>query len=497
MDYRVTILQKATKHTLNDLLHYVPSVVVPFVFGILSVAVFTRLMSPAEYGLFNIIMATSLFVEIIAYHWLNQSILRYYERNKTDGIQAFFTTSIFGFFAIAAITTLIMAAVLSVPLDGRMAALFTFLPLLIFCQAGYKFVLIFLRAMQNSGRYSILTSINAVSRLALALGVLFYIGPKAEALLLGTAMAAALVFLTETLRLATRWRPSAGLFDRQLLAQFARFGMPLVALAVVNLVLSVSDRYLIEFMSGTADVGIYSAGYKIAETAVFGLVLFLTLASFPALIKTYENEGSESAVKLMRDHLSLFVLLMVPAVFGISALAREIIALTLGRAYQGANELLPWISAGIFFMGLSLYYGKSFELKERTGLIPILYSGPALLNIILNLVLIPSFGLPGAAFATFAAYFVCCILMMVFGNRYLRWRFPWSTALKAICASILMTIVINSIPEFGWGWLFLLGKITLGFTVYLGCILLVEKRMLDFTRSLLKTKLLPVNASNE
>jgi len=158
-------------------------VVVPFVFGILAVAVFTRLMSPAEYGLFSIIMATSLFVEIIAYHWLNQSILRYYERNKTEGIQAFFTTSIFGFFAMAAITTLIMAAMLFVPLDGRMAALFKFLPLLIFCQAGYKFVLIFLRAMQNSGRYSILTSINAVSRLALALGVLYYIGPKAEALL--------------------------------------------------------------------------------------------------------------------------------------------------------------------------------------------------------------------------------------------------------------------------------------------------------------------------
>lgn len=474
--------------------------VVPFVFGILSVAVFTRLMSPAEYGLFNIVLATSLFIEIIAYHWLNQSILRYYERYKADHGVAFYTTSFFGFLGIAGLSTLIMTAMLAMQnqwFEGRMAALLVYLPLLVVCQAGYKFVLVYLRAMRNSGRYSIQTSVNAVVRLAVALLLLYLLGPRAEVLLLGAVAAGALVFITEIIRLSSRWRISPKLFDGRILAQFARFGTPLLALAVVNLILSVSDRYLIDMIKDASQVGIYSAGYKIAETAVFGFVLFLTLASFPALINTYENEGDESAVNLMRDLLGIFVLLMVPAVFGISVLSKQIIAVLLGSDFQQAKELLAWISGGIFFMGLSLYYAKSFELKERTGLVPVLYAGPALLNIVLNLMLIPTLGIRGAAISTFAAYFACCILLIVFGRRFIRWQFPWWTALKAVCASILMVLAINALPEIESNWLSLLGRVLLGFAVYLACILIVEKRALDFTRLLLKTKISPVNASNE
>ena len=125
-----------------------------------------------------------------------------------------------------------------------------------------------------------------------------------------------------------------------------------MGLAFVNLILSVSDRYLIEIIKDSAHVGIYSAAYKIAETGVFGIILFLMLASFPALIEVFENQGELKARALMRDLFGIFIIIMVPVVSCIVVLSVEIIEVALGKAYHEAHLILPFIAVGIFFLGL-------------------------------------------------------------------------------------------------------------------------------------------------
>ncbi len=482
-------MQTSTKYTINDLIRYIPSVIIPTLLGFIGLAIYTRHLSPREYGLYTLVFTTSLFMETIIFNWLYQSVLRYYQRFKRTEIQNFFSTCIFGFIFIA----LIVAAVVYPALlglknffDPRLRNLLYYLPLVVICQSGCKLMLIFLRAKRESSRYSFQLSMNSLVKLACALILIYIFNLAAEAILLGIIISGALIFLYEYPRFAGQWHPKLQYFSKTIFNSFARYGFPLLGLAIISLILAVSDRYLIQFMKDPASVGIYSAGYKIAETGITGLVLFLSLASFPALIEAFEVGGESKAIGLMKDLLGMYVILLIPAVIGVTVLAGEIIATMLGDSFQEAYLVLPWIAAGKFFMGLCPYYSKSFELKERTMMIPAIYAGPAFLNILLNILLIPSFGIRGAAFATCFSSWLCLMAISYYGKRFIHWQFPWKIFLKALAAGMLMGAIINFLPDLEKTWLSLVVKISSGFILYLAAILCWEKRILTIGSDFLK-----------
>jgi O-antigen/teichoic acid export membrane protein len=455
--------------------------VVPSVFGLVAVAIYTRILSPDEYGIYILVYTTALFLQVFTLNWLYQSILRYYERFQADDIAALFTTSLVFFCAVSLVTALIFLCGLhwsGKMFDRRLGTALIYLPLVYAGESGFKFILVFLRAMQKSLRYSFHMSINSVLKLAVALVFILLLGYQAEGILLGLAVASGAAFLWEALRLARRWQPALRHFSRKLGSQMLRFGMPLLGLVLLNLILSVSDRYLLQVYQDSAQVGIYSAGYRLAETGVYGFVMLLNLAAFPVLIKVFESEGEHRSKELV-NHLQIFYLaLLFPVVTGISVLSEEIVTVMLGAQYHAARHLLPWVSAGIAFMGLGLYYAKCFELKEKTGMIPVLYIGPAVLNLLLNLWWIPRWGMQGAAVSTFLAYLCCLLLLAVTSGKMIRWQFPWLTAAKAAMASLVMGMVVHLLPNVGSGWLSLGIKIAAGAGTYLIVLALMEKRIL-------------------
>jgi len=491
-------LEQNAKKTIYHLIRYIPSIVIPSFFGFIAVAVYTRLLSPQEYGYYALAFSTSLSLEILTLNWLNQSILRYYERYRNNDIQRFYSTSLFGFYIIGIATSILIVIALYVFDDIselRLRSVLLYLPLIYFCQSGCKLMLVFLRAMRKSSRYSFYLSVNAVLKLLGSLVFIYCLNLKAEGILIGFALAGALIFFWESLRLAKQWHPRWRYLNASILKRLAKYGTPLLGLAVVNLILSVSDRYLIEILKDSSQVGIYSAGYRIAETGVFGFVLFLNLAAFPVLITVFENEGESQSKKLMRELLGFYVILLLPIVTGISLLSEEIITVMLGKDYRAAHSLLPWISCGIFFMGLDLYYAKSFELKEKTLAIPLIYSAPAFLNIVLNIYLIPLLGIRGAAISTCISYFCCLLLLAVTGRKMIRWQFPWMTALKTGFASFIMGWTILMLPDMAVAWKSLIVKVFLGSIIYLFCIVLMEAKLVLSAASLFKGKLFDARAA--
>jgi O-antigen/teichoic acid export membrane protein len=212
------------------------------------------------------------------------------------------------------------------------------------------------------------------------------------------------------------------------------------------------------------------------------------LSFFPILIETYETEGEAAAVKLMQDIMSVFLVVMLPIVTGISVLSHDIIAAFLGNDYIHSHVMLPWIATGIFFMGLSFFFNKSFELKEKTLLMLFIITGASILNILLNLLLIPDLGGLGAAISTFIAYLCYLLLSVTMGSRILRWGFPWRVFLKALLSSLIMGFTIWFLPclHNTWGTLFY--KIIIGFALYLIFIYLLERKAFRIASNFLSNK---------
>ncbi len=463
--------------TFKDVLKYMPSRIVPSLAAFVGVMFFTRLLSPEEYGLYILVMATVSFASI-PFGWLNQSSLRYFAAFKSKNFQKFLSTSILSLVTLLLIIpTLwyISTIILDDLLDSRLIYLLRVATLVLAVQVGFNLTQTLLRADRKSLKYSLYSSLNAVIRVSLAVSLLYFLSFGPEGILWATAASMGVIFLWELVQIYRKWGIKISSFSRKMLVRFASYGFPLIGTTVGGLILSTSDRYMIQYLVGTESVGIYASGYKISSMSI-QLFSVLILASFPIIISTFENEGEEKAAHFLNDLVSLYLVILTPVVFGITALSKDIVTLFLGKAFHHAYIVLPWASAGAFCLGLGAYFNKPFELKEKTSFLLYCLIFSAILNICLNLYLIPRFGIFGAAFATLVSYLAYLVITRIVSRRFFTWEFPWITCGKSLTAAVGMYILLGLIPNnFTNGVIMLLVKILLGSFTYFGILFLLKE----------------------
>ncbi len=175
---------------------------------------------------------------------------------------------------------------------------------------------------------------------------------------------------------------------------------------VLALALATTDRFLIASFLGDAAVGVYHAGYSLANRTLDVMFIWLGAAGGPALIVALERGGHDALQKAAREQGALMLALTLPASVGLALVARPLADVMVGPALRdGAAAVTPWIAASALFSGLTTYYThQAFTLGRRTGLLLFAMSIPAAANVGLNLVLIPRMGLTGAMVATTASY---------------------------------------------------------------------------------------------
>lgn len=169
--------------------------------------------------------------------------------------------------------------------------------------------------------------------------------------------------------------------------------------ALINLKV---DQILLRWMSGTAEVGIYSVAVMFSETWYF-IAAAVTMSVFPRLIELRESDPSSYDKRLQQVYDLLFVCACLVALT-MTFLASPLIHILYGEAYRGAAAILVvHVWAGIFMFSQQLT--NSWILMENVLLFHLAnHAAGALLNILLNLVLIPKYGGLGAAVATLISY---------------------------------------------------------------------------------------------
>ncbi len=163
---------------------------------------------------------------------------------------------------------------------------------------------------------------------------------------------------------------------------------------------------MLKYFLNTDDVGIYSVSYNLASGAIQLPAAILLLATYPIIMETFTKNGEKETSLVLGKIFTLYFIFLTPAIFGIAALSKGIVNILLGNSFQAGYIVLPWVSAGIFCFGLTQYFYKPLELREKTKILSILVLLMAILNIILNLFFIPTFGILGAAVGTLCACFV-------------------------------------------------------------------------------------------
>lgn len=413
--------------------------------GLLLLPVFTRYLTPAEYGRIAVAETIAGIVAAIVGLGVPAAVTRlYYEHTEDPERQrSLFSTQLgfvvlvcaaaFGLLALAGPTALHWAAPdfeVEVFPDLTLA-LVTGLSALVFqCCLNLH------QARQNPRTFASLSLAQSGIAYASSLALVVGVGAGSAGMLGGKAMGQVVALLAALVTLRG-WVNAPR--DRRLLTQSLRFGAPLVPHFLIALALVGADRIIIERFRPAAEVGVYSAGYTLASVLTV-LTTAVMLAWSPIFYRLAKQQAQKARIAGVSAVLALG--LSGAACFGIG-LSLPVVPLVVGEEYAGTASVMPILLAGLLLHGYFSIFQLGILQRKASWVVPLTTFLAAALNIVLNIVWVPEHGPAGAAWATLAAYLAEAFAVYWVAQRLFRLPFRASIlALGVLAAGASLVAVV-------------------------------------------------------
>jgi O-antigen/teichoic acid export membrane protein len=411
----------------------------PGAIAFLAIPLFSRLLEPAQYGRYALVLAAVGVLNALLFQWLRLSLVRYLPgtaANPTRLKSTLATTATLLVLALGVIAAALCAVPAMRGWRGAIALGWATLA----AQATFELCCEYARGALRPWHYMRLQVVRSAAFIVLGLAFVLagagWAGPLAGAAV-GMALAVALAWRRD-------WSDARPLIDRDLLRKVGYYGIPLSLTVALTVVISTSDRYLIAALVGEDAAGLYSVAVDFTTQTLTLLMMAVYMAAFPLAVRAWEEGGAPAARERMRSNASLLLALGVPCVVGLTVIAPGIAHTFLGRSFRGAAAgIIPVVALGTFLAGLKAYhFDAAFQFAHRTVSQVWIVLVAAVVNVGLNLLAIPRWGINGAAWASAGAFVIAIGLTIVVGRRHVALPVPPGPALKVLLAAGVMGLLL-------------------------------------------------------
>jgi O-antigen/teichoic acid export membrane protein len=391
--------------------------------ALLLVPLYTRVFGPAELGALDLLVLLGNLCNMVLVLEVSQAVARFYPSAAGDHERAAYASTGL-WFTVGAYTAALIAAFLAAEtlahglLDGAVSAeaLRIALPAL-WANGILYFVQTLLRWKLMPREYALTSLMYAVVSAAVAV-VLIVVAEMGVVAVFWGQIAGALLACTRALKAAG---PALRMgIDGTRLKQMLAFSAPLVVSSAAVLATGYADRFVIKEYLSMADLGIYSVAQRLAGA------VSLVLVGFQSAITPLVTHFA--ATPAAHDELArvfrYFLAIALPALLGLALFGRELLHLVATPIYYPAHSLVPLLGLAVLLAGMYVFApGLWLARRTRTTMLVNLVAAAIAVN--LNLLLVPSLGLAGAAMAavTSAAFaFAACAVL---GQRHFPLTVPW------------------------------------------------------------------------
>jgi O-antigen/teichoic acid export membrane protein len=444
------------------------------VLSVVEIPIITKALGASQYGVWSLISVTiSLLVPFAALS-LGIAVVRFLavEHDRVKLADDFFSAGVAVFLAglALAIGLFFAAKPLAIAVLGTPSAAqyIELASILIVLNALYQLGLGFIRMRREIGLYTALSAIERVARVG-AIVVLLSLGLGLTGVVMGVIASALLMSLLALGLVIHRTGFHMPHFTH--LDAYLRWGLPLTPNVALLWIIQVSDRYMVSYFLGTTAAGIYSAAYSIGNYAQFALMPLGTVL-FPYVVRTYKLGDTLTTQKYFKHGHKYLMMVSIPAAVALSVLARPILETLTTPDFAAGSGLVSLVASSAVVYSVYKLRVYVLHITNRTHLIARLLGFAALLNIGLNLLLIPRSGIVGAAIATLVAYTVLGILTVFVTRHDLRYNLSPLFIAKSVLASSVMAGAIRLAAPHSLQTL--LASIPLGVAVYVGVLLLLR-----------------------
>ncbi len=414
---------------------------------LLLLPVYTLFMDPAEYGRWALASGAYLVLRPVVSLGLQGGLLRYFFHFEGDArsrfLSAMFVTSLLVTGLVATLCILTLSAwgpeeILGLTVQPTLQLV------IIAATTGVLFLELPREALRAMGRGEAMAAGSVLALLVQGMLVVFLCG-RLDMGVAGALFALMAGHVTNGLGVLALLRPRIRRPSFVGIAAVLLYSLPLVPHILAHWTLSFSDRFFISGFGTLEDVAIYNAGY------LLGTVLALPKAAFTSALVPYYGEVDSPSDSAQGDVLAKMTSLYAFGILSSAVLVATWLPfageLVLEGSYPGAVTIASVVLAGSLTFA---FYNPSANIitlvAGQSGRLGILTGCAALINILLNAILVPSLGMMGAAISTVATYLFLAVSAFVVARRY--WDIPYD--FKSIglgCGLFLVTlVVVNVVP---------------------------------------------------
>ena len=433
-------LRRLTKHSAI----YGAGHIVSRAIGFLLLPLYTNYLSAAEYGVVALVFTFMAFANIIFLYGLDSAFLRFYALEESrDGKNRILSTVVFmtAFTSVCFFFVLFFSSnFLSHLFLGRpgMGALFKMASGILFFDALSTFSYLLLRMEERSGRFIAYRFFNVLLTLGLNIILVVHLGKGVVGVFLSNLIASA---LTLAILLPVIWRRLSPSLSTRLTKNILKFGLPFIPAGLASMTMELIDRYMLRGMRSLEEVGIYNAGYKL------GLVMLLVVMAFKFAWQPFflslgreESRAKKSFAAVLTYFLLTSTFLLLVVSFFVDDLVRlRFFGLTVfGPEFWSGTRVVPIILLAHIMMGLYLVFLPGIFLKKKTKFVPLFTGVGAVTNVLLNCLLIPRWGMMGAAWATLFGYLAMVLALYMTVQRFYPVRYQLGRLAKIVFVSALV-----------------------------------------------------------
>ena len=407
---------------------------------VLLLPIFTRYLTPSDYGKVETLIALTTVVGIVLRFGIHSAFFRFYfDSPDPDARRLVLRTSFWFTMAMATaglIGGLVLAAPISEALFGTTDDAELVMAAFVGLWAGmnYEQLTSLFRVEERSVAFVAASLVNIFITIGATLLLVVALDEGPIGVIVGNFTGTLIVYAV----LIGYRREQLGLqFDRRLLREMNRFGIPLIPTALFLWTTNFSDRIFIGQLADTAEVGLYSVGVRIASAMVLLLTAFRL--AWPAF--AYSIDDDREARRTYAYVLTYLVALTTWVATGLALLSPWIVDWIAAPAFAESSTVVGPLAFAAVAFGAYIVVAIGIGRTKRTQFSWVVTGAAALVNVALNLLLIPRYEMMGAAIATVAAYSTMFVGMTWWAQRIYPVPYQWRRVATAAAAGVVLVVV--------------------------------------------------------
>jgi O-antigen/teichoic acid export membrane protein len=395
----------------------------------LLLPLYTHAFTQVEYGALSLAYAFMGFALIIYRYGMDTALMKYSVQRSGQNRKKYITIIV----GVQAITGILFTLLLY--LSRNFTAIYVlgidrpdwmiYLAVILFFDSMWNLPMLILRSEERAGPFISFNLLNVILTMVLNILFVVYWDNGIEGVFKANIIASSFVFFFSLPIILKRIELT--LFEKEAFINIMKFALPFLPAGIFTMIMELSDRYLLEYYLGTAEVGLYSAGKKMGMlglTAVMGFNMGWT----PYFLKRGKEVGARiEFAKIatlftgIMGYISMMVSIWISEIMQFSIFGRTLI----GAEFWSCEPVVSAILLGYFFFGTYVIQLPGIYMKEITNWVPVFRILGAMTLFLTSIWLIPTFGFIGAAYGVVLAFVVMSISIYIKTYRIYTVPYNW------------------------------------------------------------------------